>query len=243
MFPLRDINPTRSTPFVTMALIVVNVAIFLLWQPRTGSVDEVEFLYANAVVACELSTGEPLTFTEINFGTCADDSRGQQPFPEKRIYASAVVSMFLHGGLLHLLGNMWFLWIFGNNIEEAFGRLGYAAVYLAAGLVATAGFVVLNADETVPLVGASGAIAGVLGSYLVLYPTRSVLSLIFITILPIPAAVFLGLWFVTQFQFAGSETGVAWEAHVFGFIFGVSVTLLLREPVNRRLAAIHRGPS
>jgi membrane associated rhomboid family serine protease len=112
-------------------------------------------------------------------------------------------------------------------------------MYLVAGVVATVAFVLLNADETIPLVGASGAIAGVLGGYLVLYPMRPVLSLVVIAVLPIPAAIFLGLWFVTQFQFAGVEAGVAWEAHVFGFLFGVGITLLLRGPLNRRLGELH----
>ena len=240
MFPLRDLNPTRTRPVVTIALIAVNVVIWLLWQPRGGGLEEIEFLLANAAVACELTTGDPLTFAEFNRGVCLDGSNGFEIFPEKRIYASAVVSMFLHGRLLHLLGNMWFLWIFGNNIEEAYGRAGYLAMYLVAGVAATAAFVVLNANATVPLVGASGAIAGVLGAYLVLHPTRPVLSLIVIAVLPIPAAIFLGLWFVTQFQFAGAETGVAWEAHVFGFLFGVTLTLPLRSPLNRRLRKLHR---
>ena len=239
MFPLRDLNPTRTQPLVTIALIAVNVAIWLLWQPRGNPLEEIEFLLANAVVACELTTGEPLTFSEFNRGLCLEAASGPQIFPGKQIYGAAVVSMFLHGGLLHLLGNMWFLWIFGNNIEEAYGRIGYLSMYLVAGVAATAAFVVFNADETVPLVGASGAIAGVLGAYLVLHPMRPVLSLIVIAVLPIPAAIFLGIWFVTQFQFAGAETGVAWEAHVFGFLFGVSLTLLLRGSLNRRLEELH----
>ena len=150
MFPLRDLNPTRTRPVVTIALIAVNVVIWLLWQPRGGGLEEIEFLLANAAVACELTTGDPLTFAEFNRGVCLDGSNGFEIFPEKRIYASAVVSMFLHGGLLHLLGNMWFLWIFGNNIEEAYGRAGYLAMYLVAGVAATAAFVVLNANATVP---------------------------------------------------------------------------------------------
>ena len=240
MFPLRDLNPTRTTPLITYSLIALNVAIFLLWQPTSGSFEEFTFFYENAAIACELTTGEPLTFDEINSGRCESGVGGAQPFPDKRVLASAPVSMFLHGGLLHLLGNMWFLWIFGNNIEEAYGRIGYMAMYLLAGVVATAGFVLSNQDATVPLVGASGAIAGVLGGYLVLYPTRYVLSLVFVVILPVPAAIFLGLWFLGQFMVA--TTGVAWEAHVAGFVFGVGATLLLRQPLNRRLRELHAAP-
>ena len=240
MFPLRDLNPTRTAPLVTATLIAVNVAIFFLWQPRSGTVEEFEFLYANAAIACEITSGEPLTIREFRSGVCIDGSGGQELFPDKRILASAPVSMFLHSGLLHLLGNMWFLWIFGNNIEEAYGRIGYAVMYLVAGLVATAGFVLANANETVPLVGASGAIAGVLGGYLVLFPSRYVLSLVFIVIVPVPAAIFLGLWFLGQFMIG--DAGVAWEAHVAGFVFGVAATLLLRQPLNRRLRELHSAP-
>ena len=240
MFPLRDLNPTRTTPLITLSLIALNVAIFFLWQPRSGTVEEAEFFYANAAIACELTTGEPLTFEEFRSGDCIDGGRGQQLFPDKRILASAPVSIFLHGGLLHLLGNMWFLWIFGNNIEEAYGRIGFTTMYLLAGVVATAGFVLSNQDATVPLVGASGAIAGVLGGYLVLYPTRYVLSLVFVVILPVPGAIFLGLWFLGQFMVA--STGVAWESHVAGFVFGVAATLLLRQPLNRRLRELHAAP-
>lgn len=239
MFPLRDLNPTRTAPLVTGALIALNVAIFFLWQPRTGTAEEAEFFYANAAIACELTTGEPLSIREFQTGICIDGG-GQQIFPDKHVLASAPVSMFLHGGLLHLLGNMWFLWIFGNNIEEAYGRAGYLAMYLLAGIVATAGFVLSNQNETVPLVGASGAIAGILGSYLVLYPSRYVLSLIFIVIVPVPAAIFLGLWFLGQFMIG--DAGVAWESHVTGFAFGVAATLLLRQPLNRRLRRLHSAP-
>src|SRR5207249_4908173 len=147
---------------------------------------------------------------------------------------AVLVSMFMHGSWLHLAGNMWFLWIFGNNVEEAWGRLWYLLFYLAAGIVAAVFFVALNPHSTTPLVGASGAIAGVLGSYLVLYPGKPVLSLVFIYIIPVPAVLFLGLWFLSQFLLPSA--GVAWEAHVGGFAFGVLATLLVRGVLLRRLA-------
>ena len=190
-------------------------------------------VYAHAAIVCELASGEPLTRNEIVFGVCSDEAGGAQEFPDKLVLASSVVSMFLHGGLLHLLGNMWFLYLFGNNIEDAYGHVRYLGLYLAAGIVATFGFVFLNADETAPLVGASGAIAGILGGYLVLFPTRYVLSLVSVVILPIPAAIFPGVWFILQF--AVTDAGVAREAHVIGFLFGVAMTLLFRAMLNRRL--------
>jgi membrane associated rhomboid family serine protease len=144
--------------------------------------------------------------------------------------------MFLHGGAAHVLFNMWFLWIFGNNVEEAFGHFGYLLMYLLGGIAATLTYVVVNPASTVPLVGASGAIAAVLGAYAVLFPGHRVLSLLGWLILPIPAAVFLGFWFIAQFGLGG--TNVAWEAHAGGFAFGFAVALLMRRRLLRRVTPI-----
>ncbi len=241
MLPIRDINPTRIFPIVTISLIAANILIFFGWQnSMAGSDAEVEeFLYENAAVACEIRTGDPLTQSEIDGGVCDDDGTGgsSQAHPDKDVLLSIVVSMFLHGGLVHLFGNMWFLWIFGNNIEEAFGSIGYLVMYLAAGIAATGAFVLANLGSTDPLVGASGAIAGLLGAYLVLFPRHQVLTLVFVLFVPIPAMVFLGIWFFSQFAIA--DASVAWEAHVGGFIFGVVVTLALRNFLLKRIAALH----
>jgi membrane associated rhomboid family serine protease len=237
MFPIRDINPTRIFPIITLGLIAANVIVFFGIQGgMTGPEDDIEdFLYENAAVACELRSGEPLTVSEIATGVCGDT--GDEAFGDKNVWLAAVISMFLHGGLFHLLGNMWFLWIFGNNVEEAFGTLGYLVVYLAAGVAATAVFVLNNVDSTDPLVGASGAIAGVLGAYLVLFPTHRVMSLVFFFFVPVPAILFLGFWFLSQFGIA--DANIAWEAHVGGFLFGVVATLPFRALLLRRVAALH----
>jgi membrane associated rhomboid family serine protease len=232
LLPIRDVNPTRIRPVVTLVIIGVNVGVFLFWQPRE-SPDADRFLYERAAIACELTTGAPLDITEINTGRCSEAPLDRQVFPDKNVWASVGVSMFLHAGVAHLLFNMWSLWIFGNNVEEAFGAVGYLAFYLASGVAATAGFVALNPELTVPLVGASGAIAGVMGAYLVLFPTHRILTLFFIYIVAVPAVVFLGIWFVSQFALASQQTGVAWEAHVFGFGFGALIAL----PFRRRLLA------
>ena len=237
MIPIRDINPTRTFPLVTLIIIAINLAAFFLWQPSPDSEEGAEFLYEQAAVACELTTGEPLTVRELRSGECVDGSPGQEAFPNKNVWVSGFVSMFLHGSLLHIAGNMWFLWIFGNNVEEAFGKLRYLAVYLVSGLIATASFVAFNQQATEPLVGASGAIAGVLGSYLVLFPRHRVMTLVAVFFVPVPAIFFLGFWFLSQFAVA--DIGIAWEAHVGGFIAGVILTLPLRESLLRRLREIH----
>lgn len=237
MFPIRDLNPTRVVPYITLLLIVANIGVYFFWQPHGGS-DEVEFLYRHAAIACEVTRGEPLTSDQFQSETCQENPAGPAFFPDKSVELAMFVSMFLHGSLFHLLGNMWFLWLFGNNIEEAFGSIWFVFVYLLAGIAATVGFIALNPEGVNPLLGASGAVAGVLGAYLVLFPGRWVISLVVITLLPVPAVVFLGLWFVLQF--AMNDPGVAWEAHVIGFLVGAAVSLLFRGPLLRRVERIHR---
>lgn len=237
MFPLRDLNPTRITPVLTIAVIAINLAVFFLWQPHDNIAQENEFLYENAAISCELTTGEQLSETEIATDSCVDDS-APGAFPDKNIWLAAIVSMFLHGGIAHVLSNMWFLWIFGNNVEEAYGTGGYITLYLVTGLIATATFVLMNPDATVPLVGASGAIAGVLGAYLVLFPTHRVVTFFFFLFVHVPAGAYLALWLLLQFAY--QEPGVAWEAHVGGFIAGVIITLPLRSLLLARIRRLHQ---
>ncbi len=231
MFPLRDINPARITPVLTIAIIAVNVAVFFFVQPSPGSDDEVEFLFERAAIACELTSGRPISFEELETGSCAGAEAGDPVFPDKNIFMAAFVTMFLHGNLLHLAGNMWFLWIFGNNVEEAYGRLGYIVMYLLAGIAGTAAFVLLRPNDITPMIGASGAIAGVLGAYFVLFPRHPVVAVVFFYLVPVPAVIFLGLWFLGQFLV--TDLGVAWEAHAAGFAFGALVTFLLRGMLLR----------
>lgn len=237
MLPIRDINPTRARPVLTWGLIAACVIVYFAVQPAAGSNEEVEFLYRQAAIACELTTGSPLDRGEILEQVCRDEP-GRPVFPEKNVWLAVGVSMFLHGGILHLLFNMWSLWIFGNNVEEAFGPLLYLLLYAASGVAATAGFVWANPQTTVPLVGASGAIAGIMGAYLVLFPRHLVLTLILFRIVAIPAVFFLGLWFLSQFLLVGESNGIAWEAHVAGFLFGMLVTL----PFRRRLLSNALAP-
>ena len=238
MLPIRDVNPTRARPVVTWAIIAACAIVFFVVQPSSGTQEEAEFLYERAAIACELTTGDPLDLDEINGDVCRDDPADPY-FPGKNVWLAAGVSMFLHGGIAHLLFNMWSLWIFGNNVEEAFGLFPYALFYVAGGIAVTAGFVWANPDTTVPLVGASGAIAAVMGAYLVLFPRHLVLTLVLIRIVAIPAVVFLGIWIISQFFLVDAASGIAWEAHVAGFLFGVLVTL----PLRRRLLANTLNPA
>ena len=241
MIPIRDINPSLRTPVVTFLLLAASVAVFFFVQPDDPA-DEADFLYRQAAIACELTTGESLSADEMGGRICTDG--GAAPVhTDKSPGLSVIVSMFLHGGLAHLFANMWSLFLFGNNVEDAYGRIGYLILYFASGVIATLGFVILNPDTTVPLVGASGAIAGVMGAYLVLFPRARVVSvfpLLFFLPFAIPAGWFLLFWFVGQFAFTVVDTGIAWEAHVAGFLFGMLVTLVGRGALQRRLARLAR---
>lgn len=241
MLPIRDENPTRRPAVATVVLIVVCVGTFLFIQPSATRsitdpgtaevIDQIEFSYEYAAIPCELTKGRPLTAVEItrtqvrgDSDACLDDARGPVPFPDKQIWLAVVVSLFLHGGWLHLVGNMVFLWVFGNNIEDHLGIFRYVLFYVLAGVVGTLAHVLLQTDSTVPLIGASGAVAGVMGAYLVWFPWARVRTLFLLVVVPVwprvPAAVLLAFWFVTQF-FTDPDAGIAWAAHVGGFAFGV----------------------
>lgn len=236
VFPIRDVQRTRVRPWVTWLVIAGCIYVFFTFQTQTSEADQIEFLYERAAVACEIVTGRPLSVAEIVTQTC-DASAGAPAFAEKQPWTAVLTSMFLHGSLAHLLFNMWSLWIFGNNVEEAFGHFRYILLYLSGGVIATIAFVGANPLSTVPLVGASGAIAAVLGAYAALFPTHRIITLLGWIPLPIPAIVFLAIWFVSQFQLGG--TSIAWEAHVGGFVFGFIVAVIFRRSLLRRVDLAH----
>lgn len=237
MLPIRDLNPSRTTPALNWLIIGITALIFFTVQGG----DERQFdeqLYASASIPCEVTTGEPLSISEINGAPCAV---GDQPaFPDKNVWFSVLASIFFHGGLGHLLSNLWVLFIFGNNVEDAFGHLPYLIFYVIAGLVASSAHILFRPESTLPVVGASGAIAGVMGAYLVLFPRARVTSIIppfFFWPFVLPAILFLGIWFASQFLLAGTESNIAWEAHVAGFGFGVIVALIGRRRLKNHSTA------
>ncbi len=243
MFPIRDINPTARATFVTWLIIVAAAAVYFFVQP--GGDEGAAFMYEQATIPCEIQQAEPLTLGEIETGRCGDE-RGPQFAPDKQVFLSLAVAIFLHGSLMHLLGNLWILFIFGNNVEDDLGSLWFAVFYVLGGLAASVGHVIIYRGDTTPVVGASGAIAGVMGAYLVLHPRAGVVSIIpplFFLPFTVPAALYLLIWFGLQFLLAEQDTNIAWEAHVVGFAFGVAVALWLRMSgfVERRRRAVrHR---
>ncbi len=210
MIPIRDTVPTRRYPVVTHGLIVLNALVYLIQMGQGPGLER--FIYYYGLVPARY-TVEPIS---------AYFSTGQQLF-------SLLSFMFLHGGFFHLLGNMWSLYIFGDNVEDRLGHVRYLAFYLFCGLASGISHLALNAHSNVPTIGASGAIAGVMGAYFLAYPASRILTLIPIFFIPyfieLPAFVFLGIWFLFQFLSAagsyGMGGGIAWWAHIGGFIFGM----------------------
>jgi len=210
MIPLRDVIPSRTTPYITVTIIALNAVawIFEIMLPHDALN---EFLTIYGVVPAYFS------------------------------YPTLVTSMFLHGGWMHVIGNMWYLWIFGDNVEDRVGHGRFMVFYLLCGIAAALGQVVVDPNSTLPTIGASGAIAGVMGAYFVLYPRSRVLTLIpLIVLMPIvevPAIVLLGLWFLMQLFNAGTIAmttssrggGVAFAAHVIGFVAGAGGVFIFRK--------------
>jgi len=246
VIPLKDYNPTRRFPVVTVVLIAINVGVyFLIQQPNESRHGEAQFSYSHAAIPCEVVEGQPLSEDEISrtltandTESCTHDDVSPEVFPHKNVYLALLYSMFLHGSLLHIGGNMLFLWIFGNNIEDRMTPVPYLAFYLVSGLVASAAHILVQPNSTIPVIGASGAIAGVMGAYLVLFPNvriRTLFLFLLILIRDVKAKWLLGFWFVLQF-FTNPSAGVAWVAHVGGFAFGALVAVFLRGRLRPAVA-------
>ena len=230
MIPLHDDNPTRRQPVMTVALIIACVVVYFVVQPTPFASTRADTLFdfRHAAIPVELLHHSAVTACQIAANACSRPGGGVAVIPGKHVYLAIASSMFLHGSVLHLLGNLLFLWIFGNNVEDRLGRIRYIVFYVAAGIVATVGYTLANPSSATPLLGASGAIAGVMGAYLIWYPRARVLTLISIIPLRVPAWIVLIGWFVLQF-FTGPNSSVAWMAHVAGFVFGVLVGLVMRR--------------
>lgn len=214
--PLKDENPTLRFPYITILFIGLNILIFLY---QVFSPEGLQYLvYKMGAIPYEITHFKTIHY----FPWVSPDY-----IPRISPPLTLLTSMFLHGGFFHLLFNMWYLWIFGNNIEDFLGSGRFIIFYLLAGLGASFTHVIFNINSPYPMIGASGAIAGVLGAYLILYPSARVLTLVFpfffIRIVPIPAAIILGLWFLLQVLNLGLGGGVAWFAHIGGFLIGIAL--------------------
>lgn len=257
MIPIRDANPTRRVPILTLSLIAANVAVFLLWQPTLGG-DEIEqqiFYFCQAEIPFEVTHRTSLSDGGVEARQALEDQFGpgagadiqsvlRRECPEKSWLLSVFVAMFLHGGWLHIAGNMLFLWVFGNNVEDRLGYGLFPVFYVLGGIAAAALQVAFDPSSTIPSLGASGAIGAVLGAYAVLFPRARVTTLViflFITVIELPAVFVLGAWFVLQLLSGVGQLGtqvnggVAFWAHVGGFAFGAAVAwLFFRRRGGRR---------
>ena len=232
MFPLRDENPTELAPIITFGLLMLNVAAWLLVQGAGTAEALTASVCTYGAIPGEI-TGRLSEFGGIDFGDGTSCAFGGLE------WGAMLTSMFMHGGWMHLIGNMWFLWIFGNNVEDSMGHIRYVVFYLLCGLAAAGAQVLSNPDSPIPMVGASGAISGVMGGYLLLYPRVRIHTLffffVFVRVIPLPAWFLLIYWFALQ-ALSGAMSpaeggGVAFWAHAGGFIAG----LVLIYPFRRRV--------
>ncbi len=235
MIPLKDYNPAHRPPIVTVGLIAICVVVYL-WEILQGPVGYQRIVYSLGMIPAVL-TGEAHLPPELEWVPPA---------------VTPITAMFLHGSLMHLLGNMLYLWIFGNNVEDRLGHGGFLLFYLGCGLAAAAAQILPAPDSEIPMIGASGAISGVLGAYLVFFPRARVLVLVpigFVFVYTLPASLLLGFWFLFQILSAvaapADAGGVAWWAHVGGFVVGAAVALPLRRlppPTPTRASRRRPGP-
>ncbi|MFQ5455543.1 MAG: rhomboid family intramembrane serine protease [Nitrospirota bacterium] len=220
MIPIKDDNPTKTFPFFTILIIAINILVFF-YQLSLGRLGTERFVYTYGLIPIELFRG-----VDIADGVHIP------------VVTTIFTSMFLHGGLFHLAGNMLYLWIFGNNIEDILGHIRFLVFYLLCGLIASFSHALTSSYSVLPMIGASGAVSGVLGAYIIRFPTSRILTIVpfflFIHIIRIPAVIVLGLWFIMQFlnaasSLADSSGGVAWFAHVGGFLSGIVLVILFKK--------------
>jgi membrane associated rhomboid family serine protease len=239
MFPYRDDNPTLASPIATLLLIGANVVFWVVVQGMGAEPN-----LSRSVCELGLIPGEFLGRLPDGF-TLPMSRSTVCVITGDRSWFTPLSSMFLHGGWFHLIGNMWFLWVFGNNVEDSMGHTRYLLFYILCGLAAAAAQTLVNPSSAIPMVGASGAISGVMGAYVVLYPKVRVHMLvilgIFITRIVVPAYLMLGYWFLLQLVgggLSGEEGGVAFWAHAGGFVAGAALIAIFRDP---ELVARHRA--
>ena len=229
MFPYRDDNPTILTPYVTVAIIAANIAVWVVFQGMGN-----EQRLAQTVCEMGLIPGDLLHRLPVGYEFAVGGGYACRVDVGSSWY-TVLTSMFLHGGWLHLLGNMWFLWLFGNNVEDVMGHVRFLAFYLICGFAAAAAQILIDPTSAVPMVGASGAISGVMGAYVVLYPRVRVHTIVWFILLfkwTVPAWLMLGYWFLLQLIGAGLNPvgGVAVWAHIGGFVAGSLLITIFRNP-------------
>lgn len=220
MLPVRDDNPQVNVPYATYAILILNALAWVLFQGA--------------------GFGDQLDASVCNYGLIPSDVLGNSQYGDQRICPSSassfslISSMFMHGSWMHILGNMWFLWVFGDNVEDSMGSVRFAIFYILCGLAAAAAQMFMDVNSLIPMVGASGAIGGVMGAYILLYPRVKVHILVFIIIIKVPAVAMLGYWIGVQViggisSMSHTGGGVAFWAHIGGFVAGIALAMLFKD--------------
>ena len=256
MIPLKDNIPTRRFPILTVVIIAINVAVFIGFtgispsDERVVDYGAIPYEITHPGKHCDIAQGGGPALVACEGEQGVSGEAPDQPSTLITVFTA----MFMHGGLLHIAGNMLFLWIFGNNIEDSMGRARFVVFYLLGGIVALLAQTAISPDSTAPTIGASGAVAAVLGGYALLYPRARVITVIliilFFTVLELPALLVLGLWFLLQLFYGAADLaqpvdaggGVAYFAHIGGFVFGLLLIKLFADRGHEDYDAAHRLP-
>jgi len=232
VIPISDINPARNTPVISRIFMFATVGVFLLIQPK-NQIELFNFFYQYSAIPCELVNFSPISESQFYNNDCFNN-QSSSIFPEKNLILSVISANFFHANFIHILGNLWSFWIFGNNVEDKLGKFRFTIFLIFIGIISISVHTYLNQDSLIPIVGASGIVSGLMGAYVFMFPNARLLVLVpfgFLFPTTIKAKFFMVFWFLSQILISISDQNISWEAHVGGFVFGY---LLLRIFNNKR---------
>ncbi len=232
MIPISDINPAKNSPVISRFFMFITIGVFLLVQPK-NQIDLINFFYQYSAIPCELVTFSPLSESQFYSNDCLNNTKAPI-FQNKNLVLSIVFANFFHANFIHILGNLWSFWIFGNNVEDKLGKVRFTIFIIFIGFLSIAVHIYLNQNSLTPIVGASGIVSGLMGAYVYMFPNARLLVLVpfgFLFPTTIKAKFFMIFWFLSQILISITDQNISWEAHVGGFVFGY---LLLRIINNKR---------
>ena len=232
VIPISDINPARNTPVISRIFMFATVGVFILIQPK-NQIELFNFFYQYSAIPCELINFSPISESQFYNNDCFNN-QSSSIFPEKNLLLSVISANFFHANFIHILGNLWSFWIFGNNVEDKLGKFRFVIFLIFIGIISISVHTYLNQDSLIPIVGASGIVSGLMGAYVFMFPNARLLVLVpfgFLFPTTIKAKFFMVFWFLSQILISISDQNISWEAHVGGFVFGY---LLLRIFNNKR---------
>ena len=232
MIPISDINPAKNSPVISRLFMFITIGVFLLVQPK-NQIDLINFFYQYSAIPCELVTFSPLSESQFYSNDCLNNTKAPI-FQNKNLVLSIVFANFFHANFIHILGNLWSFWIFGNNVEDKLGKVRFTIFIIFIGFLSIAVHIYLNQNSLTPIVGASGIVSGLMGAYVYMFPNARLLVLVpfgFLFPTTIKAKFFMIFWFLSQILISITDQNISWEAHVGGFVFGY---LLLRIINNKR---------